>query len=111
MSNIGRLLYMVLISLTVYGVALGLGYIWVRGLHYPFTRRQRVMWNYYVMWMTAIPVLGPLMVVMGLWLMPVRTSIMTTIFLLVVWMVVAGYVVHRMAKPGARLSQERKGTT
>jgi len=56
---------MVLISFAVYFVALGLGYSWVRAMHYPFTPRQRMMWNSYVMWMTAIPVLGPLMVAMG----------------------------------------------
>lgn len=98
---------MVLICLAVYLIALGFGYIWARAMHYPFTRRQSVMWAYYVMWMTAIPVLGPLMVAMGLWLMPVMASIKTTIFLLIVWMVIALFVVRRMSKPGGRLSEER----
>jgi len=60
------------------------------------------------MWMTAIPVLGPLMLAMGLWLLPVRASIETTIFLLFIWMVVAFRVVRRMSRPGGRLSQERQ---
>jgi len=108
MSNSDRMLYGVLIDLALYLVALGLGYVWARAMHYPFTRRQRLMLTYYVMWMTAIPVLGPLMLAMGLWLLPVRESIETTIFLLFIWMVIAFYVVRRMSKPGGRLSQKRQ---
>ncbi len=102
------MLYEVLICLAVYLVALGFGYIWARAMHYPFTRRQRIMWTYYVMWMTAIPVLGPLMLAMGLWLLPVRESIEATISLLFIWMVVVFYVVRQMSKPGGRLGQERQ---
>jgi hypothetical protein len=108
MSNISRVLYMVIISLAVYIIALGFGYVWARAMHYPFTQRQRLMWNYYVMWMTAIPVLGPLMVVMGRWLMPVKTSIVTTVILLLIWMVSVFYIVRRMSRPRGRLS--RNGT-
>ena len=108
MSNSDRMLYGILICLIVYLIALGIGYIWARAMHYPFTRRQRMMWTYYAMWMTAIPVLGPLMLAMGLWLLPVRASIETTIFLLFIWMVVAFRVVRRMSRPGGRLSQERQ---
>ncbi len=109
MSNSDRMLYEVLICLVVYFVALFFGYVWARAMHYPFTLRQRVMWTYYVMWMTAIPVLGPLMLAMGLWLMPVKTSIMTTIFLLIIWMLTAFIIVRRMSKPGGRLSDEQQG--
>ncbi len=90
--------------LAAYFVALALGYMWTRAMHYPFTRRQRIMWTYYVLWMTAIPVLGPLMLAMGLWLTSVKTSITTTVFLLIAWMVIAFYKVRQMSKPGGRLS-------
>jgi hypothetical protein len=50
----------------------------------------------------------PLMLAMGLWLLPVRASIETILFLLLVWMVVAFYLVRRMSRPGGRLSQERQ---
>jgi hypothetical protein len=108
MSNEARILFITLLSLVTYPIALGIGYAWVRAMHYPFTLRQRKMWNYYLLFISAIPVLGPLMVAMGLWLMPVNRSIAITICLLVLWIVVAFYIVHRMSKPGGRLSEERQ---
>jgi len=102
------MLYEVLICLVLYFIALAFGYLWARAMHYPFTQRQRVMWTYYVMWMTAIPVLGPLMLAMGLWLTSVKTSIMATVFLLIIWMLIAFFIVRRMSEPGGRLSKERQ---
>lgn len=107
MSSAERLLYMIVLSTFVYLLVLVLGYLWARALHYPFTLRQRKMWNYYVMFISAIPVLGPLMVAMGLWFLPVDVSIETCVSLLVVWAVIAFFLVRRMSKPGGRLSQEQ----
>ncbi len=106
MSNRDRILFIIELSLITYLIALALGYVWVRAMHYPFTLRQRKMWTYYVLFVSAVPVLGPLMVAMGLWLLPVNGSIAITVFLLVIWIVIAFYLVRRMSKPGGRLSQE-----
>ena len=108
MSNEARMLFIVVLSLVTYPIALGLGYAWVRAIHYPFTLRQRKMWNYYVLFISAFPALAPLMVAIGLWLLPVNWSIAITICLLALWMVIAFYIVRRMSKPGGRLSEERQ---
>ena len=55
------------------------------------------------MFVSAIPVLGPLMVAMGLWLLPVDASIETCVSLLVVWTVITFFLVRRMSRPGGRL--------
>lgn len=47
MSNLERFLYAIGGSVLIALTALGLGYIWVRAMHYPFTPRQRKMWTYY----------------------------------------------------------------
>ncbi len=80
----------------------------MRAIHYPFSLRQRRMWTYYVLSISSLPVLATLMVGMGLWFLPVKESIAFSIFLLLVWMVIALYIVRRMSKPGGRLSQERQ---
>lgn len=90
-------------------IALGLGYVWIRAMHYPFTLRQRKMWTYYLLFISAIPVLGELFMSLTFWAMPLKQSGAAAIFLLIVWMVVAFFIVRRMSRPGGRLSQERPG--
>ena len=108
MSNEARMLFIVELSLVTYPIALGLGYGWVRAMHYPFTLRQRKMWNYYVLFISALPVLAPLTVATGLWVLPVNASLTIGVCLLALWMVIAFYIVRRMSKPGGRLSEERQ---
>jgi len=102
------MLYMAVLSLAVYLVVLGLGYVWARAMHYPFTLRQRKMWTYYVLVTSSFPILGPLMVAMGLWILPVRGAVEVIVVLLIVWMVVAFYMVCRMSRAGGRLSKEQQ---
>jgi drug/metabolite transporter (DMT)-like permease len=109
MSNYSKMMFIVELSGAVYLIALALGYGWVRAMHYPPTLRQRKMWTYYVLFISALPVLNPLCVAMALWLMPFKQSAVFGITLLVFWMVIAFYIVRRMSKPGGRLSQERQG--
>jgi hypothetical protein len=108
MSNNDRMLFIVEVSLGVYLIALGLGYVWVRAMHYPFTLRQRKMWTYYVLFISALPVLTPLCVAMGLWVVTPKQSAAAAIFLLVVWMAFAFYIVRHMSRPGGRLSEDRQ---
>jgi hypothetical protein len=106
-SDLERVLYMAVFSIVIYLMVLAIGYVWARSMHYPFTLRQRKMWNYYVLSLSALPVLGPLMVALGRWLLPVTASIAITVFLLAVWLIIVFYLVRRMSKPGGRLSMER----
>jgi|ERR1700737_464389 hypothetical protein len=109
MSNQDLVLVTISFSLAVYVIALALGYIWARAMHYPFTLRQRKMWTYYVLFLSGACVLNPLFVAMGrLWGMPFKQSAAVIIFLLVIWMAIAFYIARRMSKPGGRLSQERQ---
>jgi hypothetical protein len=110
MSDLDRVLYMAAFSIGIYLMVLVLGYVWARAMNYPFTLRQRRMWSYYVISLSALPVLGPLMVALGRWLLPVRASIAITIFLFIGWLMIAFYIVRRMSKPGGRLSKERLDT-
>ena len=97
-------------SAVLYIVALGLGYLWARSMHYPFTLRQRKMWTYYVLFLSGACVLNPLFVAMGrLWDMPLTQSAVIVIALLITWLVVAICIIRQMSKPGGRLSQERQG--
>lgn len=107
MSNNDRMLFIVEISLGVYFTALCLGYGWVRAIHYPFTLRQRKMWTYYVLFASALPVLTPLCMAMGLWIITPKQSAAVTIFLLFVWIIFGLFIVRHMSRPGGRLSEER----
>jgi hypothetical protein len=106
MSDLSRLMPLVAVSLAIWLIALALGYLWVRAMRYPFTQRQRKMWWYYALVMSAIPVLNPLMAAMAWWLLPLKTSVEITISLLVTWMIIAFYAVRRMSRPGGRLGPE-----
>ena len=108
MSDYGSILFIVEFSAGAYLVALVLGYRWTKAMHYPFTLRQRKMWIYYVLIISAGPILATLMVAMGLWLLPINDSVAITIVLLIAWIVIAAGIVRRMEKPGGRLSQERQ---
>ncbi len=108
MSNQERLFYSSVGSLGITLIAMLLGYVWGSVVHYRFTLLQRKVWNYYVLCSSSFPVLVPLTVTLGLWLLPVREAIETTTFLLFVWMIIAFYIVRRMSKPGGRLSNERQ---
>ena len=110
MSNHSRLLFTVEFTAAVYLIALALGYGWVRAMHYPFTFRQRKMWTYYVLFVSALPVANPLWVALTLWVVPIKESGAIVILLLVVWMFVAFYIVRRMSKPGGRFTKERDRT-
>lgn len=105
MSNGARMLFICGISAGIYVIALALGYGWARAMHYPFTFGQRKMWTYYVLFISALPVLAPLMVAMGLWLLPVTESIEVVVFLLLAWMAISFFIVRRMSRPGGRLNQ------
>jgi hypothetical protein len=107
MSNVDRLRFIVELSLGAYAIALVLGYIWVRAMHYPFTIRQRKMWTYYVLFVSAFPALCPLCVAMGLWVLPPKASGVLAISLLFVWGMITVYIVRQMSKPGGRLNMER----
>jgi hypothetical protein len=72
LSNQDRLFFILGLSAVAYPVALGLGYVWVRAMHFPFTVRQRRMWTYYVMFVSAVSLLAPLTVAIGLWLLPIK---------------------------------------
>jgi hypothetical protein len=108
LSNQDRILFIVGLSGVTYPAALGLGYSWVRAMHYPFTLRQRQIWTYYVLFVSAVSLLAPLTVAFGVWLLPVKWSFAVAVFLLGVWMVIAFYIVRQMSKPGGRLSNERE---
>jgi hypothetical protein len=108
LSNQDRILFIVGLSAVAYPLALGLGYIWVRAMHYPFTLRQRQMWIYYVLFISGVSLLAPMTVAAGLWLLSVKWSFAVALFLLGAWMVIAFYIVRRMSKPGGRLSKERQ---
>ncbi len=108
MSDLDRLLYMIGLSIAAYLLVLGLGYLWTRAVHYPFTPRQSKMWSYYVLCISSFPVLGPLMVAPGLWLLPVRRAIELTVFLLASWMTISYFLVRKTPKPDARITQERE---
>ena len=109
MSNQGRLLYAGLGSLGITLAAIALGYLWGRVVHYPFTLLQRKVWTYYVLCSCSFPILVPLMVAMGIWLLPLQDTVETAIALLLAWMILALYIIRRMSKPGGRLSKERLG--
>jgi hypothetical protein len=108
LSNQDRILFIVGLSVVGYLAALGLGYIWARAMHYPFTLRQRQIWTYYVLFVSAVSLLAPMTVAVGLWLLSVKWSFAVSLFLLGVWMVIAFYIVRRMSKPGGRLNKERE---
>lgn len=108
MTNQDRMVFILGLSAACYIAALGLGYFWVRAMHYPFTLRQRKMWNYYVLIISALPVLAPFMVAMGLWMLSPAGSMAVSISLLVIWIVISILLVRRMSKPGGRLSEERE---
>lgn len=108
MTNSDRMTFIVELSLGTYPIVLGLGYVWVRAMHYPFTIRQHKMWTYYVLFTSAFPVLAPLCVALGLWVMPPRQSAEISIVALIAWMAASFYIVRWMSKPGGRLSQERR---
>jgi hypothetical protein len=110
MSGLNLVLATIGFSLVIYLIALGLGYLWARAMHYPFTLRQRKMWNYYVLFFSGACVLNPLFVAMGkLWGMSLDQSATIIILLLIAWMVIAFFIVRRMSRPGGRLSEERHG--
>jgi hypothetical protein len=75
-------------------------------MHYPFTLRQRKMWTYYVLVMSAIPILSPLTVALGRWLLPIATSAVIGISLLLAWTVAAYFILRRMSMRGGRLSRD-----
>src|ERR1700722_15277658 len=108
MSNLGCVFYMALFCFGTYLMALAPGYFWARAMHYPFTMRQRKMLNYYALFISSVPVLGPFMVALTRWLLPVEESIDITLLLLAVWMVIVLFIVRRMSRPGGRLSHERQ---
>ncbi len=107
MSNLDRVLTAAGGTLIISCIALAMGYVWVRAMHYPFTLRQRKMWTYYVLFISALPVASSLWASLALWAMPIERSGALVIFLLLVWMVIAFYIVRRMSRPGCRLSKER----
>jgi hypothetical protein len=107
MSNLERLIYAIVGSVGIAAIALALGYVWVRAMHYPFSLSQRKMWTYYVLFILSIPILCPLFVALTRWLMPVQQSAVLSISLLATWMIVAFFIVRRMSRPGGRLSEER----
>jgi hypothetical protein len=94
-------------SVLVTGVVLVLGYGWVRAMHYPFTLRQRKMWNYFAMFVCALPLANTLWIALALYVMPLKQSGAIAIAVLVAWMITIFYIVRRMSMPGGRLSQER----
>jgi hypothetical protein len=106
MSNIDRVLISAGGTLFISCIALAAGYLWIRAMHYPFTPRQRKMWTYYLLFVSALPVASSLWAALSLWVMPRNQSAAFTLFLLVVWMVIAFYIVRRMSRPGGRLSRE-----
>src|SRR5690348_6354183 len=101
------MLFLVLLSVGVWAIALAVGYGWLRAIHYPFSARQRKMWWYYVLVISAIPVLNPIMGAVGRNVLPVNTSVELAVSVLVGWMIVAFFIVRRMSKPGGRLSEEQ----
>jgi 4-amino-4-deoxy-L-arabinose transferase-like glycosyltransferase len=109
MSNLDRMKFIVEISLGTYALVLALGYAWMKAVRYPFTLRQRRMWTYYVLFISSLPVLAPLCVAMGLWILPPKESGAVCIAVLLAWTVTALLIVHHMCKPGGRLSDERQG--
>lgn len=66
------------------------------------------MWSYYVLCISSFPVLGPLMVALGLWLLPVRRAIEPTVFLLASWMTISYFLVCKTPKPDTRITQEHE---
>ncbi len=66
LSNQDRILFIVGLSVVAYPAALCLGYVWVRAMHYPFTLRQRQIWTYYVLFISAVSLLAPVTVAVGL---------------------------------------------
>jgi hypothetical protein len=106
LSNRDRILFIVGLSAVAYPVALGIGYIWARAMHYPFTLRQRQIWTHYVLFVSAVSLLAPMSVAVGLWFLPIKWSFAVALFLLGVWTVIAFYIVRRMSKPGGRLNKE-----
>jgi hypothetical protein len=103
LSNEHRMLFIIALSVVTYPIALGFGYLWVRAMHYPLTVRQRRIWTYYVLIVSAFPVLATLTVAMGLWMLSAKGSAVIALFLLVVWIVIAQLIVRRMSRPGGRL--------
>jgi hypothetical protein len=107
MSHVDRMLYGGVFSLVICFIALGLGYGWMKGMNYPFTLRQRKMWTYYLLFISAIPVLGELFLFFTFWAMPLKQSGAAAIFLLAMWMVVVFYIIRKMSRPGGRFSPDR----
>jgi hypothetical protein len=105
---LNEILQLLAILFSTYLIALVLGYGWIRAIHYPFTLRQRKIWIYFVLFISAIPVLGLPTALVGRWLLPILDSFIVAFSLLAAWMVVAFYIVRRMSQPGGRLSQERQ---
>lgn len=111
MSNHSRVLFTAEFAVAIFLLALVLGYGWIRAMNYPFTLRQRKMWMYYVLFISAIPVASPLWAALTLWgMVPIKESGAIVIFLLLVWMLIAFYIVRQMSKPGGRFNQERDRT-
>jgi len=75
-------------------------------MHSPFTLRQRKMWTFYLLFMTAACALSPLCLAMALGVMPLKQSAAITIVLLLIWAGVALSIIRRMSAPGGRLSKE-----
>jgi hypothetical protein len=106
LTNQSRMLFILGLSIVSYVCALGLGYLWSRAMHYPFTLRQRQMWTYYVLFISGVSVLAPLTVAMGLWIMPKEWSFGVGLLLLALWMVTEVFIVRRMSRPGGRFNQD-----
>ncbi len=111
LSNQDRILFISGLSAVAYPIALGIGFIWARAMHYPFTLRQRQIWTYYVLFVSAVSLLAPMTVAIGLWLLPATWSFALALFLLAAWMVIAFYIVRRMSKPRGRLNEEGRKST
>jgi len=99
MSDIGRVLFASAVSVATCVIALPLGYIWTRAMHYPFTPRQRKMWTLYALIIPAAAVVCPVFVAMvRLWKLPLNQSAAIALVLLAAWMVIAFFIVHRMSR-------------
>ena len=57
------------------------------------------MWTYYLLFISAIPVLGELFLSFTFWVMPLKQSGAATTFVLAMWMVVVFYIVRKMSRP------------
>jgi hypothetical protein len=107
MPNLDRFFQSILGSVGITLIALVLGYLWARAMHYPFTVRQRKMLTYYALFLAGACVLNPVFVAMvRLWRFPLNESAAVVIFLLLIWLVIVFYIVRGMSRPGGRLSEE-----